>query len=167
MRDYKNVPTAGSNNPRADGQFKLDTGKTPINRGLFQYFPRALRAVADISLYGFEKYKEWGGWKKLYDAPNRYEDALARHQLDMAKGEKFDPESGKWHIAHRAWNALATLELALIELEGQMIKPDPKPSWAHDNRLPVREQMDPVPMKPAVDSKTWTGDLPTREDYPR
>lgn len=165
MRDYKNVPDYGEGS--AKGQFKLDAGKSPVFKGFMQYFPRAMRAVADISQYGFEKYREWGGWKKLADAPNRYEDALARHQIDMAKGEKFDQESGRWHIAHRAWNAMATLELALIELEDRIIKPDPKPQggWRMDNaRLPVREQMDPVPFpttgkasSSCVDSRDWTG----------
>lgn len=108
-----------------DGQFKLDMGKARPWRGLLQYFPRALRAVAEVSGYGFEKYQEWGGWKKLADANARYEDALARHQLDMARGETFDPESELRHSAHRAWNALATLELALIEAEKVTSAPQP------------------------------------------
>jgi hypothetical protein len=106
---------------------KHDTGKAPIARGFTRYFPRAVEAVAFISLFGFEKYKEWGGWKKVPDAFNRYDDALGRHDLGMQKGETNCPESGKLHIAHRAWNALATLELYLIEQEKEQERNDA--SW--------------------------------------
>ena len=47
------------------------------------------------------------------DGVNRYTDALARHLLAEAIGEKVDPESGLYHAAHAAWNALARLDLML------------------------------------------------------
>jgi hypothetical protein len=95
---------------------KLDTGKAPVRRGFVEYFPRAIKAVAMISQFGFDKYGEWGGWKKVEDAYNRYNDALGRHDADMAI-ETHCSESKHMHIAHRAWNAMATLELLLIEQE--------------------------------------------------
>lgn len=98
---------------------KYDTGKTPVFRGLFAYFPHALAAVADISGYGYEKYKAWGGWRRVPDAKRRYSDALGRHILSEQKGEIFDVESEKAHAAHAAWNALAVLELILSEQKEQ------------------------------------------------
>ena len=49
--------------------------------------------------------------------PARYTDAMLRHHFAEAGGEELDGESGMLHAAHRAWNALAVLELKLIELE--------------------------------------------------
>jgi hypothetical protein len=103
----------------SDVGMKHDTGKAPIARGFARYFPRAIEAVSLISLFGFEKYKEWGGWKKVPDAFNRYDDAHGRHDNALQRGETHCPESGKMHLSHRAWNALATLELYLIEEEAK------------------------------------------------
>lgn len=112
---------------------KYDDGKAPIQRGFIDYFPRAIKAVALISGYGFEKYKAWGGWKTVPDGEARYEDACGRHTLDRVKDGPYDPESKHLHRAHRAWNALATLELELMaetpqkELLPEAV-PGPKPT---------------------------------------
>lgn len=115
-----------------DGEMKHDTGKAPIARGFARYFPRAIAAVADVSQFGFDKYKEWGGWKKVGDAFNRYDDAHGRHDLAKQRGETIDPESGRLHLSHRAWNAMATLELYLIEEEAKRAEATLKSdlSWA-------------------------------------
>lgn len=97
---------------------KDDGAKVPVHQGLNKYFPRALKAVAEISNYGFAKYKAWGGWVTVEDGEERYENAVARHTLDRAIDGPIDPESKKLHRAHRAWNALATLELELLAAEG-------------------------------------------------
>lgn len=103
----------------SDIGMKHDAGKAPIARGFARYFPRAIETVALVSQFGFDKYGEWGGWKKVPDALNRYDDALGRHDISLQRGETHCPESGKLHMAHRAWNALATLELFLIEEEAK------------------------------------------------
>lgn len=90
---------------------KLDTGKSPVLRGALHYFPRALKAVADISAFGASKYT-WRGWESVDGGVERYGDALARHLLAEAAGP-VDGESGYLHAAHAAWNALARLELIL------------------------------------------------------
>lgn len=92
---------------------KHDAGKTPTMQGLFEYFPRALMAVADVSAFGFEKYKTWGGWRSVPDAVNRYANAKGRHMLAEAMGQSHDPESNLMHAAHEAWGALAKLEMQL------------------------------------------------------
>lgn len=93
---------------------KLDAGKIPLMRGVLHYFPRALAAVAQVSLKGAEKYS-WKGWETVPDGINRYGDALTRHILYEETEGLLDHDSGFHHAAHAAWNALARLELILRE----------------------------------------------------
>lgn len=106
----------------AAGGKKFDGGKSPVYQGFVQYFPRAIRAVADISAFGAKKYNvpfEDQNWARV--AVGQFEDAMARHTLDHAKGEVDAQDSKLKHLAHRAWNAMATLELALREEEKNVI----------------------------------------------
>ena len=98
------------------GAVKYDGGKAALFRGLINYFPRAVYAVAEISTFGAKKYA-WDGWEGVEDGFNRYSDAMVRHLIAEGKGEVFDPDSGLRHAAHTAWGALARLELQLREEE--------------------------------------------------
>lgn len=118
---------------------KFDTGKAPIARGFSRYFPRAVDAVALISQFGFDKYKEWGGWKKVPDAYNRYDDAHGRHDNALQRGETHCPESHKLHLAHRAWNAMATLELYLIEQDQKAKDQSRADAKAEDDKLALKQ----------------------------
>jgi hypothetical protein len=98
---------------------KLDAGKSPVMQGAFQYFPRAVEAVADLSGFGAEKYA-WKGWEKVNDGINRYGDAMGRHILKESIEGPWDNGpggSGALHATAIAWNALARLELILREME--------------------------------------------------
>lgn len=95
---------------------KLDAGKSPVLRGVLQYFPRALEAVANVSLHGSTKYA-WKGWHDVPDGINRYGDALARHLLAEVTEGPIDKASGLMHAAQVAWNALARLEKMLEQEE--------------------------------------------------
>jgi hypothetical protein len=116
---------------------KHDAGKAPVGRGFMSYFPRAIKRVALVSQFGFEKYKEWGGWRKVDDAFNRYDDALLRHDVEHRTGQLTDHESKLRHLEHRAWNAMATLELFLTEQEAK------DRSWAEakieDDKLALKQ----------------------------
>lgn len=104
---------------------KYDSGKSPIFQGLFQYFPNALRAIADVSKYGKEKYNlayDDVNWARVDGGFARYADALSRHILDNFSSSH-DPESGLLHLAHAAWNALAVLELMLRKEDGTKNNP--------------------------------------------
>ncbi len=96
---------------------KLDAGKPPVFRGLLDYFPRACKAVADVSAFGASKYT-WKGWESVPEGESRYSDALVRHILDRGIEGPFTKDSKLLHRAHAAWNALAVLELELRRLEG-------------------------------------------------
>lgn len=95
---------------------KLDNGKPCVRRGLIEYFPRACMAIAEVSAFGAKKYT-WKGWVDVPEALERYGDAELRHACYASMGEKTDKESGLLHAAHEAWNALARLELLLMEEE--------------------------------------------------
>src|SRR4051812_35169184 len=82
---------------------KLDAGKSPVWQGLLDYFPRACIAVADISKFGADKYA-WKGWETVPDGINRYLNADGRHIVYEAMDGPKDRDSGKRHLAHRAWN---------------------------------------------------------------
>lgn len=100
----------------AIGAIKYDKGKSQVFRGAIDYFPRAISAVADVSVFGASKYT-WKGWENVDDGYNRYSDALMRHLVCEGKGEVKDPHSDLLHAQHVAWNALARLELLLREHE--------------------------------------------------
>lgn len=91
---------------------KLDAGKPKITTGAIKYFPRALTAIAEISELGAEKYS-WDGYRHVPDGIKRYDDAEGRHMVGESVDGLYDPSSGYLHASHRAWNALAYLELLL------------------------------------------------------
>jgi hypothetical protein len=95
---------------------KLDFGKAPVFRGVVDYFPRALKAVAQVSAFGATKYT-WKGWETVPEGEKRYSDALVRHLLDESIDGLVTPDSELLHAAHVAWNALAVLELKLRSAE--------------------------------------------------
>lgn len=90
---------------------KLDAGKNRIGLVL-NAFANALWEVAEVGTFGANKYTD-NGWLQVERGDERYEDALYRHSLKRAAGELRDQDSGLRHAAHRAWNALATLELEI------------------------------------------------------
>lgn len=103
---------------------KLDAGKSPVFRGVLQYFPRAVKAVGFLSLSGANRYS-WAGWRSVENGVARYSDAMARHIVDEAIEGPWDL---KWlndpeypaHVLHKtaiAWNALAALDKTLEEME--------------------------------------------------
>lgn len=114
MTNIEVDPTGRSaNEPGA----KLDAGKSPVYQGLYDYFPRACLAIADVSGFGASKYA-WRSWETVPDGINRYKNALGRHQMKERVEGPRDKDSALLHAAHIAWNALAVLELMLREEEG-------------------------------------------------
>lgn len=99
--------------PRAGGA-KLDAGKPCLWRGLIDYFPQALDAVATVATFGAAKYS-WGGWRTVPEGFERYSDAMVRHLVAESAQGPLDNDSGLHHAAHVAWNALARLELLLSQ----------------------------------------------------
>lgn len=96
---------------------KLDHGKPRVGLVL-QGFARALWKVSEVGTFGANKYTD-NGWMVVPNGKERYTDAGMRHFLKEAMGEEFDQDSHIEHLGHEAWNALAKLELALREKDGQ------------------------------------------------
>lgn len=94
---------------------KLDAGKNRLDLVLGS-FCRALEAVGRVGTDGARKYTD-NGWLSVPDGIGRYNAAALRHYLQDKRGEAYDGETGHLHLAHRAWNALAALELTLREQE--------------------------------------------------
>lgn len=64
--------------------------------------PQLIKAVAEVRMYGTEKYGDSENWRKV--EPKRYVDALYRHLLAYIGGSEVDEESGLSHLSHMACN---------------------------------------------------------------
>ena len=110
-----NPAKAGTTDPNGIDQHapgaKLDNGK-PRHGLVLGAFAGALTEVAKVGTFGANKYSD-NGWMSVPNGLARYTDAMLRHHFAEAGGEELDDDSGLRHAAHRAWNALAVLELAL------------------------------------------------------
>lgn len=95
---------------------KLDAAKPNCDL-VFAGFNRALLEVAKVGTQGAEKYTE-NGWKKVPNGIQRYRSAIYRHMLS---NDPVDYESLMFHMAHVAWNALAVLELMILEAENPTV----------------------------------------------
>ena len=113
------VPAAPTTEATPDGidqhapGAKLDAGKLRPALVLGG-FANALLAVTKVGTDGAAKYTD-NGWREVANGFKRYSDAEGRHRLYREAGETHDKLSGSLHLAHEAWNALAKLELYLME----------------------------------------------------
>ena len=77
---------------------KADKGKLELSL----VNPELVKAVAEVRMYGTEKYGDSENWRKV--EPKRYVDALYRHLLAYIGGSEVDEESGLSHLSHMACN---------------------------------------------------------------
>lgn len=87
---------------------KYDEGKPNLSL-VFSGFAKALQDVGHVGTFGARKYTP-AGWKSVPNLQERYMSALLRHTFAVLDNESFDCETGRHHLAHVAWNALAMLE---------------------------------------------------------
>lgn len=85
---------------------KYDKGK-PRMCEMIQDFAEPLEEVAKVWAFGADKYSK-GNWRYVLEGEERYSNALMRHLL-AEQNRAIDLESGLYHAAHVAWNALARL----------------------------------------------------------
>lgn len=81
-----------------DQSAKADKGKLELSL----VNPQLVKAVAEVRMYGTEKYGDSENWRKV--EPKRYVDALYRHLLAYIEGNEVDEESGLSHLSHMACN---------------------------------------------------------------
>lgn len=97
-----------------DQSAKADKGKLELSL----VNPQLVKAVAEVRMYGTEKYGDSENWRKV--KPKRYVDALYRHLLAYIEGNEVDEESGLSHLAHMACNLSFLLDKEYLkEHEGK------------------------------------------------
>lgn len=79
----------------------------PLARGLLDYFPDALAAVANCSLVSNEKHNPGEPLHWAREKSSDHADALMRHLVE--RGE-IDSDDGILHDVKVAWRALAMLQ---------------------------------------------------------
>ncbi len=91
--------------------------KVPVVQGVMARFPRALREIAIVSVFGAKKHEQpvdSMSYLDAFDAKNVYLNAEMRHMLAEATEGPINHEDGNLlHKAQKAWNALADLEVFL------------------------------------------------------
>ena len=75
-----------------------------------------LEEIAKVYTAGAKKYGP-NRWQNLPDGYQRYKGAMLRHLTEHEKGNLIDSETGCYHIAQCAWNAIAMLHFILKEVE--------------------------------------------------
>lgn len=70
---------------------------------------KAVEDIVDVLEYGAAKYAV-DNWRHLDNARDRYLNAAIRHIVQVMKGENYDKESLKHHLAHAVCSLLFILE---------------------------------------------------------
>lgn len=101
---------------------KNDNGKLPVGIVIHRQFPNALKAIAECSKYGHDKYSEqdvdWLNCQRVENGQERYLNATMRHLLESGINlDELDSESGLSHLKHAAWNMMQLLEI--LELKNK------------------------------------------------
>lgn len=91
----------GKKNDRLDGKLRWEL--LPLD---------LIEKVVEVYTAGAVKYGD-NQWQNLPDGYNRYKAALFRHLTAYERGEQKDPETGCYHLAQVAWNALAMLYFSI------------------------------------------------------
>jgi hypothetical protein len=86
--------------------------ESPMARGVLDYFPRALLAVANVSFVGNEQHNPGQPMHWARDKSTDHADCILRHLAERGTVD----DDGLRHSAKVAWRALALLE---TELEKQ------------------------------------------------
>ncbi len=85
----------------------------PMARGLLDYFPLALAAIADLSRIGNEQHNPGQPMHWAREKSNDHADCVIRHLVDRGT---LDTDKVR-HSTKAAWRALALLQLELEEAE--------------------------------------------------
>jgi len=73
---------------------KFDSERTKWHLVIWDYW----EAVCRVLMFGAKKYAPMN-WQKVQNRRQRYTDALLRHSIAYAKGERIDNDSGESHLA--------------------------------------------------------------------
>lgn len=87
---------------------RSDRKAIPLASGCVDYFPDALKLVAQLSRIGNDKHNPGQPMHWAQDKSNDHADCMLRHQTDVGTT---DPESGLDHAVAVVWRALAQLQM--------------------------------------------------------
>jgi hypothetical protein len=88
--------------------------ESPMARGVLDYFPRAVMAIANVSFVGNEQHNPGQPMHWARDKSTDHADCILRHLAERGTVD----DDGLRHSAKVAWRALALLETELEALEG-------------------------------------------------
>jgi hypothetical protein len=88
---------------------------TPVTRGVLDYFPDAIAAVARVSKLGNDKHNPGEEMHHARSKSTDHADCIVRHLMDRGS---VDEEDGQRHSAKVAWRALALLQEEIEREEG-------------------------------------------------
>ena len=74
--------------------------------------PLSLEEVTQVLTIGAKKYAD-NNWRRVDHAETRYMATAMRHEVAHVQGENRDPETDRYHLAHKICCDLFRLELAL------------------------------------------------------
>lgn len=121
IEDKANMTKGDSYDLTNDGTGKkYDSGKSMVGT-LCRVFPCALLGIGQCIEFGTHKYPKPDNWKLVDGAFTRYQDSMMRHYLKFLAGQEKDSETNLLHLKHMVWNALAILELYLMEHEDETL----------------------------------------------
>lgn len=104
----------------------------PLCRGVLDYFPDALAAVAALSRAGNEKHNPGEDLHWARGKSSDHADCIVRHLMERGS---IDPEDGIRHSVKTAWRALALLQeeleaTGLKMARGARVAPVPEKTYA-------------------------------------
>lgn len=91
----------------------------PIARGVLDYFPDAIAAVADVSRLGNEQHNPGQPLHWAKEKSTDHADCIARHLIERGSLDT----DGARHSAKLAWRALALLQIELETEAARAVNP--------------------------------------------
>jgi hypothetical protein len=123
MDVFGNVPavaSVGATEVRERHDESAMRKRQPLARGCMRYFPDALLAVSELSMFGNEKHNpgEYLHWSR--GKSNDHADCAARHLLEpFGVDASYGPGKHVLHSVAAAWRALANAQIEIEELRKQ------------------------------------------------
>jgi hypothetical protein len=105
----------------------------PMARGLLDYFPAALAAVAELSKAGNDKHNPGEELHWARGKSSDHADCILRHLVDRGTS---DPEDGIRHSVKVAWRALAMLQEELESAGAPLARGARAPDRKEEARRP-------------------------------
>jgi hypothetical protein len=129
----------------------------PITRGVLDYFPDAIAAVAEVSRLGNEQHNPGQPLHWAREKSTDHADCIARHLIERGTVDS----DGARHSAKLAWRALALLQIEIeaaavnakmkvaIGRYNPLVNPEPFPMTEADRQASAK-----LP-EPLGDSRHW------------